>query len=117
MKTKFSLDEDIIFQIEMMSYNEYNYQIASAYDNVGDIYSLKDIEDMQGAQEHYEKKLAYEAIKELQSNSVNAMNKLGLLLNDLKINKEKEQKDGKSYFNTDLFSLRVREIYKILKGE
>lgn len=46
-----------------------------------------------------------------------AIEKLELLLNDLKINKEKERKDGKSYFNTDLFSLRVREIYKILKGE
>lgn len=46
-----------------------------------------------------------------------AINKLELLLNDLKINQEKEKQDGKSYFNTQLFAIRVREIYKILKEE
>lgn len=42
--------------------------------------------------------------------------KLELLINDLKINKEKEKEEGKSYFNTDLVAIRVLEIYKILKG-
>lgn len=46
-----------------------------------------------------------------------AIEKLELLLNDLKINKEKEKKDRIGYFNTDLFYVRVKEIYKILKGE
>lgn len=46
-----------------------------------------------------------------------AINKLELLLNDLKINQEKEKQDGKSYFNTVLFAIRVKEIYKILKEE
>ena len=46
-----------------------------------------------------------------------AIEKLELLLNDLKINKEKEKKYRIGYFNTDLFYLRVKEIYKILKGE
>lgn len=46
-----------------------------------------------------------------------AIEKLELLLSDLKINKEKERKDRAGYFNTDLFYLRVKEIYKILKGE
>ena len=45
-----------------------------------------------------------------------AIEKLELLINDLKINQEKEIKEGKSYFNTNLFSIRVMEIYKILKG-
>lgn len=51
-----------------------------------------------------------EQIKEL------AINKLELLLNDLKINSEAEQREKKSYFNTQLFAIRVNEILKILKG-
>ena len=45
-----------------------------------------------------------------------AIDKLELLINDLKINKNKEKEEGKSYFNTDLIAIRVLEIYKILKG-
>lgn len=44
-----------------------------------------------------------------------AINKLELLLNDLKINQEEEKQNGRSYFNTQLFAIRVREIYNILK--
>lgn len=43
--------------------------------------------------------------------------KLSLLLDDLKINKEVEQATGKNYFNTDLFAVRVKKILKILYGE
>ena len=42
-------------------------------------------------------------------------NKLELLLNDLKLNEEKEKKDHNYYFNTQLFAIRVKEILKILK--
>lgn len=44
-----------------------------------------------------------------------AIDKLELLLEDLKLNKKKEEEEGKSYFNTDLFAIRVKEILKILK--
>lgn len=43
--------------------------------------------------------------------------KLELLLNDLKINSESEKESGKSYFNTNLFAIRVKEISKTLKYE
>lgn len=48
-----------------------------------------------------------------------AVNKLKLLLDDLKLNIEKEKEEGKSYFNTELFAIRVKEILKVLesKGE
>ena len=49
-----------------------------------------------------------EQIKEL------VISKLELLLNDLKINGEAEQKEKKSYFSTQLFAIRVKEILKIL---
>lgn len=45
-----------------------------------------------------------------------AINKLELLLNDLKINQRKEKEEGKSYFNTDLFAIRVKEILNLLKN-
>lgn len=44
-----------------------------------------------------------------------AINKLELLLSDLKLNQEEEKNTGKSYFNTQLFAIRVKEILKILK--
>lgn len=44
-----------------------------------------------------------------------AIDKLKLLLNDLKINSDKEKGEGKSYFNTNLFAIRVKEILNILK--
>ena len=50
-------------------------------------------------------------------NKDKAIDKLELLLKDLKINSDAEKENGKSYFNTDLFAIRVNEILKILKGE
>lgn len=46
-----------------------------------------------------------------------AIEKLELLISDLKINQEVEEKDGRSYFNTTLFLIRVNEILKILKKD
>ena len=43
------------------------------------------------------------------------INKLELLLKDLKDMQELEKETGRQYFNTQLFAIRVREIYKILK--
>ena len=44
-----------------------------------------------------------------------AINKLELLLKDLKDMQELEKETGRQYFNTQLFAIRLREIYKILK--
>lgn len=44
-----------------------------------------------------------------------AINKLELLLKDLKDMQELEEKTKRQYFNTQLFAIRVKEIYKILK--
>ena len=55
-------------------------------------------------------------IDELEKNSQLATEKLELLLNDLKINRDAEKQKGTSYFNTDLFAIRVNEILKNLKG-
>ena len=44
-----------------------------------------------------------------------AINKLELLLKDLKDMQELEKETGRQHFNTQLFAIRVREIYKSLK--
>lgn len=44
-----------------------------------------------------------------------AINKLELLLNDLKDMQDLEKETGRQYFNTQLFAIRIKEIYKILK--
>lgn len=46
-----------------------------------------------------------------------AINKLELLLNDLKDMQDLKKETGRQYFNTQLFAIRVKEIYKILKEE
>lgn len=45
-----------------------------------------------------------------------AIDKIKILLDDLKKNKEAELKDGKSYFNTDLFAIRIKELLNILQN-
>ena len=44
-----------------------------------------------------------------------AINKLEILLKDLKDMQDLEKETGRQYFNTQLFAIRVKEIYKILK--
>ena len=46
-----------------------------------------------------------------------AINKLELLLKDLKDMQDLEKETGRQYFNTQLFAIRVKDIYKILKEE
>lgn len=64
---------------------------------------------------HY--KVLIDYIDELEKNNQLSIHKLELLIEDLKKNQEVEKESGKSYFNTDLFAIRVIEILKILKGE
>ena len=46
-----------------------------------------------------------------------AINKLELLLKDLKDMQDLEKETGRQYFNTQLFAIRVKEIYRILKED
>lgn len=46
-----------------------------------------------------------------------AIEKLELLIKDLKDMQELEKETGKQYFSLQLFAIRVMEIYKILKDE
>ena len=65
-KIDFDLNGDIIMQIEMASYMEYNSTIATMNDHLGEIYGYSDVQNVEHAQLVYEKELAYQAIKQLQ---------------------------------------------------
>ena len=61
------MEKDILFQIDMQLYDEFNDTIATMYDHLGDIYSLRDVEEVEKAEKEKEIKLLREAIKKLQA--------------------------------------------------
>lgn len=48
------IPEEVLFDIEMESYMRYNSQIANMYDWLGEIYTRKDIKEMEKAQKGFE---------------------------------------------------------------
>lgn len=58
--------KDILFQIDMQLYNEFNNTIATMNDHLGDIYSLKDIEEVKQAEKEKEIELLRNAIMKQQ---------------------------------------------------
>lgn len=51
------IPEEVLFDISMEVYDKYNYQIATMYDYLGEIYTLQDIKDMEELEEKYENQL------------------------------------------------------------
>lgn len=64
---KNKMEKDILFQIDMQLYDEFNDTIATMNDHLGDIYSLRDVEEVEKAEKEKEIKLLREAVKKLQS--------------------------------------------------
>lgn len=48
------IPEEVLFDIEMESYMKYNDTITSMYDWLGELYSIKDIKDMEEMQKDFE---------------------------------------------------------------
>lgn len=61
---KLSTFDKIEFDIEMKMYMEHNDKIASIYDNLGDFYSYKDLEEAKSLEEHETLKEYKKALKE-----------------------------------------------------
>lgn len=61
------MEKDILFQIDMQLYDEFNDTIATMNDHLGDIYSLRDVEEVEKAEKDKEIKLLREAVKKLQA--------------------------------------------------
>ncbi len=51
------IPEEVLYDIEMQSYMEYNDTIASMNEWVGELYSYQDIKDVEQAQKEYEEQL------------------------------------------------------------
>lgn len=60
MKT---IPDEVLFDIDMEVYMKYNSKIATAYDHLGDYYSIQDIKDMEEAKEQYRQKLIEDYLK------------------------------------------------------
>lgn len=58
--------DDILFDIDMQLYDEFNDKIATMNDHLGDIYSLRDVEEVEKAEKEKEIKLLREAVRKLQ---------------------------------------------------
>lgn len=51
------IPEEVEFDIAMRVYDRYNSRIAKMYDWVGEVYSYRDIKEMEKAEKEYEKQL------------------------------------------------------------
>ena len=60
------LRKDILFQIDMQLYDEFNDKLATMNDHLGDIYSLRDVEEVEKAEKDKEIELLREAVRNLQ---------------------------------------------------
>ena len=58
---------DILYDIDMQLYDEFNDKIATMNDYLGDIYSLRDVEEVENAQKEKEIELLRIAVIRLQN--------------------------------------------------
>ena len=93
---KKAMKNDILFQIDMQLYDEFNDTIATINDHLGDIYSLRDIEEVEKAEKDREIKLLREAIKKQQKELDKLKNKNKDLLRKLR-NRVKQVKNLEKY--------------------
>ena len=60
------LKEDILFQIDMQLYDEFNDKLCEINEHLGDFYTYKDLQDIENAEKEKERILLRKAVKELQ---------------------------------------------------
>lgn len=65
---------DILYDIDMQLYDEFNDKIATMNDYLGDIYSLRDVEEVENAQKEKEIELLRIAVIRLQNKIKKAIN-------------------------------------------
>lgn len=89
---------DILYDIDMQLYDEFNDKIATMNDYLGEIYSLRDVEEVENAQKEKEIELLRIAVTRLQ----NKIKKAIKFINDENIFFE----NGESWQNV----LKIKEI-------
>lgn len=89
---------DILFDIDMQLYDEFNKKIATMNDYLGDIYSLRDVEEVENAQKQKEIQLLRIAVTSLQNKIKKAID----FIND----ENNFFEDGENWQNV----LKIKEI-------
>ena len=89
---------DILFDIDMQLYDEFNDKIATMNDYLGDIYSLRDVEEVENAQKEKEIELLRIAVTRLQNKIKKAV--------DFINNGNNYFEDGENWQNV----LKIKEI-------
>ena len=57
------LEKDVLFQIDMQLYDEFNDKLCEINEHLGDIYTYKDLQDVENAEKERERMLLRGAIK------------------------------------------------------
>lgn len=89
---------DILYDIDMQLYDEFNDKIATMNDYLGDIYSLRDVEEVENAQKEKEIELLRIAVTSLQNKIKKAID----FIND----ENNFFEDGENWQNV----LKIKEI-------
>ena len=89
---------DILYDIDMQLYDEFNDKIATMNDYLGDIYSLRDVEEVENAQKEKEIELLRIAVTSLQNKIKKAID----FIND----ENNYFEDGENWQNV----LKIKEI-------
>ena len=124
--------DDILFDIDMQLYDEFNDKIATMYDYLGEVYSQNDIDEVLNAEKEKEIKLLREAVKEqsqqieylnciVESDKDNYINKTNIE-NIIKVKiEEYEEKfkaqNGKKTINYHLYRIIIDEVLKPILDE
>ena len=112
------LKTDILFQIDMQLYDEFNDKLCEINEHLGDFYTYKDLQDVKEAEKERERSLLREAIKELQKEIERLQNIKRKDIQDL-INNEKEN-IYKNYIRKDKINEKFKQIndeYNILVSD
>lgn len=127
--------KDILFDIDMQLYDEFNDKIAKMYDYLGEVYSQNDINEVLNAEKEKEIKLVREAVRRLQKRTeelqaINQMQKYRIEIMDerelisrdeveniikIKIEEYEEKfkaENGKKTINYHLYRIIIDEVLK-----
>ena len=72
--TEEELEKDILFQIDMQLYDEFNDTFCEINEHLGDVYTYKDLQDLENAEKERERTLLRKAIQK-QDTEINKLKK------------------------------------------
>ncbi len=106
--------KDILFDIDMQLYDEFNDKFCEMNDNLGTIYTYKDLDDLEKAEKEKERYLLREAVKNLQIIIKKQSYTNKKLRRTLKTVRKERNKLNKSDASKEQSSMRYYNSYKEL---